>query len=709
MRKSQPTTGRRLLRAGIATGAVAAVLLAAAPPALAASTAVTLSPPTGPTTGTNVITASGPGLLTGISTPATTTEARFVASTTCPATAGTVTATNIKATSVAAGTSPTDDLDITVPVLAAVPTTYKVCIYGSGSGATTTSSPLIGSNASATVTYRTHYAPVLAPTTGPAGGGNTVTLTSTALIGTGTTVGSVLNPTVCAGTYTTTGANIVATTVKTSADVATITIPATAAAPSTYKVCLYNGTTVGTSLLIGVGDALYTPKYPQITLSAMTGKNAGGNSITGTATGLFTGSPAIVFSAAPTCPSTYGTPDSDLIATFTKTADVATITVPTGVLVPNVYNVCAYVSNASSSSAIIGASGDTYTPSVPTLTLNPDSGSTATATTITVNSTQNFLLGVTTPGATLSKAACPSKYTTTGSNFAATGPVRISNTKAAITVPTTVVHDTVASTTSYNVCVYNGSAGSSTLVGTSTYRVGAALAVSTISPTGGPAQGGSEVTITGTGFTPGLTASIAGSPITNIVVASSTTFTGTTTPHASGIGLSLTVTTEAGTKTKTSAFDYTFGITVTPNTAPSGTTSVTLDVLGAGFSSIGFANPTVVGNNADAHVYLVRGGTGSATAYNPLETGAGNGIKTIPQIQECGSVLVISDLELLCTLNLNDSVTNATPPVAGQGAVPEGTYTITVVASGISAASVPAAAISRSLITSGSTFTVAPY
>src|SRR3712207_5755468 len=59
MRKSEPSTGSRLLRAGFATAATAALVVAGtATPVLAASVPVTLSSTAGPTTGGNTITAS---------------------------------------------------------------------------------------------------------------------------------------------------------------------------------------------------------------------------------------------------------------------------------------------------------------------------------------------------------------------------------------------------------------------------------------------------------------------------------------------------------------------------------------------------------------------------------------------------------------------------------------------------------------------------
>ncbi|MDR7280395.1 beta strand repeat-containing protein [Catenuloplanes atrovinosus] len=707
MRKSQPTIGRRLLRAGIAAGAVSAVLLAAAPPAFAANVAVTLTPNSGPVTGGTTVTANATGLLTGIATAAQI-DVRLTTAATCPATNVATSATNLAGLSI---TRISDDaVSFVTPNLGTAPNTFRVCIYGVTSGTVAVGSPLIGNASTATTAFRSYLPGTLSATTGPSAGGNQITIGATGIIGTATTVGATLTSGAsCPATYTTGNTSFAATATRNSADQASVTIPAGATASGgPYRVCLYNGSTA-TSVLLGVGSATYQPSFPQAILSSTTGKNAGGNQITATLAGAFTGiTPAVVFSSAPSCPTTYGSPGAGTVATTSSNNDTVTITVPTGVLAPGTYNVCIYGGNTAGSGQI-AAGNAAYTPTLPTVTLSPESGSTATATTITATSstTANFLLGVTTPAATLTKSACPSTYATSGTVLAATNVIRISNTKAALTVPNTVVYTPADGTTSaWNVCIYTGNTASDTLVGTSVYRVGATLTVSSISPGSGPAQGGNTVTVQGSGFTAGLTASIGGAELEDIVVAANgTSFTGTTTPRAAGNNLALTVKTDAGTKSLSSAYDYSFGITVTPNTAPSNTT-VTLDVLGAGFEDLA---PFGTGNAASAHVYLVRGGSGTATAYNPLETTGGSGIKTVGQIQECTSVLVISDLELLCTLDLTNSVTNTDPPTPTGNPVPNGTYTVTVVSSGVVGDATAVADVTQSLITSGSTFTVSPY
>ncbi len=255
MRKSQPSIGRRLLQAGIATGTVTAVLVAMAPPAFAANLALTLSNYTGPVGGGTVITATATDFVKDVTIANT--EVRFNTAVACPAAFGGVTATNVKATATKTSDSV---LSITTPALGTTPNTWRICIYGVTTGTISSTAPLIGNVT--TSPYRTFIPAAIDPATGPAGGGNTVTLTETNLIGTGTTLGATfVTPAsgACPTTYTVgAGSTAVTTLSKTSANVATLTVPTSLAAPATYKACLYNGTTA-TSALIGVGNDPYAP------------------------------------------------------------------------------------------------------------------------------------------------------------------------------------------------------------------------------------------------------------------------------------------------------------------------------------------------------------------------------------------------------------------------------------------------------------------
>jgi hypothetical protein len=593
---SKSTTRSRLVRAGLATGAVATVLLATATPAFAVNTPMTLSPTTGPTGGGTAITATGTALLTGITNVA----GRFTTAATCPTTFGTTTTAN----PVVAVTKVNDTTaTFTSPSFVVAPATYRVCLYGNATTAGTplaSTTALIGNGAFGPVTAA---APVLNITAGPVTAGGTVTATATDFLSAVTTVGATLSTGACPTTYNSTAPNLVATAVKDSAGgVATVTMPSGLVAGSQYNVCFYNGTTAGTS-------------------------------------------------------------------------------------------------------ALVGATSNTYS-ALPSVTLSPGVGPTGGTNTITATAGNAFLSGIT-PGVFFTRANCPTNYIDDADTEAATTVTKISNTKAAITVPAAVALTGSEATAAYRVCIYNGTTGAATLISApGAYTIAPILSVTGVSPVGGPAQGGSRVTVTGTGFPTGagavISASIGGAPLVDITPVNATSFQGTTTAHAPGTG-SVSVTTAAGTKSG-GTFTFSYGITVTPNTAPNTGpgASVYLDVLGAGFSELeaGFAlgtNLPADAVSANPHVYLVDG------AYNPTNDGAGG--KLVGPVDDCNNVVVISDVELICLLDLTNGITNVATPAATGAPVPMGTYTVTVVDDG----TVGASPLSASIISSGSTFTVAPY
>jgi hypothetical protein len=683
MSKSTSTRSRVLLRAGLATGAVAALLLGTASVAFAANPTIVLSPTSGPVGGgTSVV-----GTLTAFNTGFATPSVRLTTLATCPTTLGAATATNLAATVTG---SDNNTVTFTTPVIGLG--TYRTCFYAGQ----LTSSPISG-NAVFTGIAAT---PTASPLTGAYAGGTSIDVTGAGpYLTSATTLGATFGTAACPATYTTANPNVVATATKSSATVAAVTSPAGLSSLSSYRICVYNGTTNGTSALLGGTAASYAPLPPTVALSAVTGPNGGGNSMTATFTGLLTSvtTPGVNFSTA-ACPTTYSTSPANLAPAATKTsADVATFTVPTGVLAPSVYNVCIYNGVTNGVSNLIGSGGvATYSVTLPSIVLSPPVGPTAGGNTITATSSTGYLAGYASPGVTFSMAACPATYTTTGSNFASLTVTKISNFKVAALVPVTVILDGAETLTDYNTCIYTGTGGSATLVSSAgAYAVAPVLTVGSILPTGGPAQGGSSVEITGGGFpypaAPGdVTVSLGGSPLTNVVVNSATSITGITTAHAAGV-TPVSVTTAAGTISLAAAFTFSNGITVTPNTSAQSTTTY-LDVLGVGFSALTFGGAT---NSTNAHVYLVDGAY-DATATTP-------GSKDNGQVDECTGVLRISDVEVICTLDTTLGINAAGSPTVVP--VPVGTYTVTVVSNG----AIAAVGATQSIISSGSTYTVAPY
>jgi hypothetical protein len=378
---------------------------------------------------------------------------------------------------------------------------------------------------------------------------------------------------------------------------------------------------------------------------------------------------------------------------------------PGGLTTGSLYKVCIYNGTTPASSTLQGSSTGTYN-ALPSVTLSPSVGPTAGTNTITATALTPFLTGIT-PGAFFSRVDCPALYVDDSDTIPASAVTKISNYKAAFTVPVGVALTLGEATAAYKLCIYGGTTGSDTLISApGAYTIAPVLGVTSANPLGGPAQGLSTVVITGTGFPlPAnteaiLSASIGGSPLTDITKLTATTFSGKTSAHAPGAA-SISVTTAAGTKSG-GTYTFSYGITVAPNTAPNTGVGATvfLDVQGAGFEALtaSFALSTNLpadSSSVNAHVYLVDG------AYNNT---AITTTKTVPQIEDCLNVMVISDVELICQLTLTAGVTNATPTAAGP-AVPKGTYTVTVVDKG----DIGATPLSASIISSGSTFTVADY
>ncbi len=372
------------------------------------------------------------------------------------------------------------------------------------------------------------------------------------------------------------------------------------------------------------------------------------------------------------------------------------------------------------------------------------SGATANTMTITASSSTAWLTGVTAPITTYSLPTCQQTYNTVAQTAVApttatsgnvlqanaTDTVKISNTKATMSLPSLILSPSTATTTKYNVCVYASSTTGDPLIGTSSYSVAPAATLAntnTITPSSGPALGGSTITVTGTGFpttAAQISATLGGVALTNITPISTTSFTAVTPYRASGT-VALAVTTPAGTVTKQSAFTYSNGIVISPNTASSTTATSTnpvyVDVLGSNFLAMNFGSYTAATDagagsaTANSQVFLVDGAYTAGTTTLTYTNGP---------IARCTGVIVISDSELICQLNLlTGKLVNTTGASAGAtaptGTVPDGTYTLTVVSNGATATgatndptlspTVTPAGITVSDISSGSTFTVAKY
>jgi hypothetical protein len=466
--------------------------------------------------------------------------------------------------------------------------------------------------------------------------------------------------------------------------------------PLTSALVLAGAVMIGTA---GPALAASTP----LTLSTFGGPSGGGNTITATVgSNTFTaGDPTKSYvqfqyraTGNTTCAATYTTAAPITVATGVQTGgiiDAPSVTVPDAktlvITVPStlvlggtpvqavaLYNVCVYSGNTAGTSAEIAdtdaAAGYKVVPYQ--LNLNTYAGPSAGGNTITVTTTGGTITassGVEFQyGGTL---YCAATYTASAAPdgtvgiVPAPGVTLLTSTKAAVSVPAALVIAGGQTSAPYNVCLYNGTtAGTSTLIaGTAQpYVIAPAVGITSITPTTGPAQGGTAITVVGTAFpASGMTATLGGVALDNVVVAGNgLSFTATTPPHAAGGPFNLSIATLGGTATKSAAFTYTNGITISPTTAPSSVLARTwMDVRGVGFNDISFTTTNGTNpNSANGHVYLVRG------VYSPVANGSA---KTNPQTLECVDVAVIDDTELICGMFLagNQSSATTTRTVSG--------------------------------------------
>ncbi|MCA2215926.1 IPT/TIG domain-containing protein [Jidongwangia harbinensis] len=564
-----------------------------------------------------------------------------------------------------------------------------------------------------TPAFATNTPFTITPSTGPLGGNTVIAVAGTNLL-TGVTapaarfIANATGTTTCPATLGTVSATNIAASAatKNTDNDGTVTTPNTLALGS-YRVCLYTSSAAA-AVLEGTSTTLYVVAAAAPVLSPSAGPVSGGNSITLTGP---SGAPYLTtattvgaaFTTASTCPATYTTTAPNIVAsTVTRTStSVATLTVPSGLALGTNYNICVYNGAVAGTSVLIGKSATAY-GTLTGLTLSPTVGPSGGTNTITATAATAVLSGVTSPAVTFTEGSCSATYTGTGAYIPSTTVTKISNTKVVVLVPTGVVLGGGENTEEYSVCVYAGNTGTDALIAApGSYTIAPTLTVTGVSPAGGPAQGGSLVTIAGGGFPyPAdedtvISASIGGAPLENIEVLSASAIRGTTTERAPGLA-SVSVTTAAGTKTLADAFTFSYGISVEPNTAPTNTTPY-VDILGVGFDGLTFGtgNP----NTGGARVFLVN------DSYSNLADSGTPANYATPPVTECTGVLKIDDNEIICQLQLVSTLNPA--GTVNTTDVVNGTYTIAVVSNSAVAATLTSSSVS--IISSGSTFTVSPY
>ena len=211
----------------------------------------------------------------------------------------------------------------------------------------------------------------------------------------------------------------------------------------------------------------------------------------------------------------------------------------------------------------------TSNPAPHVASITPSTGTTSGGTSVTIAGT-GFL-----SGATVSFGGPP-----------ATGVTLASSTSITATTP---AHAAGA----VSVIVTNTDAQSNTLAGGYTYAAPhAAPTVTAITPNSGTTNGGTAVTITGTGFLAGASVKLGGSSATGVTVVNSNAITAITPAHAAGAVSIVVTNTDAKSGTLTNGYTYAGPqsnpaptvTAITPNSGPTnGGTSVT--ITGTGFLS----------------------------------------------------------------------------------------------------------------------------
>lgn len=233
----------------------------------------------------------------------------------------------------------------------------------------------------------------------------------------------------------------------------------------------------------------------------------------------------------------------------------------------------------------------------------------------------------------------------------------------------------------YKVCVYDNTLLN--VLATSAFQVYAAPTVTAISSTSGPAIGGNSITVDGTGFTAATKATLGGVALTSLQVKSATQFVAVVPAHAPAAAQTVVVTTEGGSSAGFGSYTFLDGIVVAPQSVVTGQSAV-LDVMGAGFSALTF-DPAGTPTDGTAHVFIKKGGQGATWT-----SGGDDG--------ECTSVVVVSDGELICTLDSANAAGSK-----GAAAVPDAAYQVLVVDKGDGTGS------RLTKVSSQSTLTVAPF
>lgn len=733
-------------------GSTATVANTSFPTYTVSAAAPVLGASTGVLGGGNTITATATGTtyLSTVTTPTVT----FLSTGSCPTTYSTTNA--LPATAVKTSSSVAT---ITVPSGVAVLTAYKVCIFDGA----TSASLLLGASAG---TYTpTPPAAVLNPTSGLTGGGNNITATVTGFLTGISNPGVTFSATTCPTTYTTTTANLVGTGVTRPSDSQlSVTVPAGVVAPNTYNVCVYADTIAGASALVGTSSAVYTAMLPVVALSATTGKIGGGNTITGLAPNNFLNgipAPGVTFATAAVsaCPATYTA--STLVAAATRIGlNRLAITVPVIALAgspsPSPYKVCIYDGTVDGQSTLIALAG-TYSAAAETvlLSVSPSAGPAIGKSPITVTGTGLPIAPGSILAASLGGVPLENVKPVGTTSFTANTPAHLAASNLTLSITTAAGTFTLKNAFTYtngivgtpntapkttpNVDVYVVGVGftsvnfSTTLTDAHIYLVNGVYnaAPDTVVPTNktnGPVAECKNVLVIGD------TELICSMQLSQRLGANGTFTTGATRTVTDGVGDGSTTFTSATAKftsadvglavAQTGGGNYSGATPPTPLDVLAGTTIVSVTnattvVLSQAAANIGSIEVAIGGPRTTASTVVATPGSATVTAasgtFKTADVGrpiSGTGITpgtTILSISGSGGTLG-NGATLSRVANGSATSAVAVMTISAAAPVPDGAYTLTFVTDGsLSTAIADPANYSQSIITSGSTFTVADY
>ncbi|WP_246700860.1 IPT/TIG domain-containing protein [Rhodopseudomonas sp. BR0M22] len=475
----------------------------------------------------------------------------------------------------------------------------------------------------------------VAPTSGPLGGGTSVTITGTNFTG---------------ATSVSFGGTSVPSSSFSSSSATQIVVPSPAGSAGTVHVTVTNA--IGTSPTSSSDQFTYVAAPTISSISPNSGPAAGGTSVTITGTNLSGVTSVTVGGAAATLGTNTST--SIVITTPAGTAGARDVVVTT----------------AGGSATSVG--GFTYLPSPTISTITPNSGPATGGTSVTITGTNlsgvtsvtvggaaatlgtntSTSIVITTPAGTagardvvvttsggsatstggFTYVAAPTissispnsgstgggtSVTITGTNLSGVTSVTVGGASATLgtNTSTSIAITTPAGSAGAQDVVVTTAGGSATSTGGFTYTL--SPSISTITPNSGPTAGGTSVTITGTNLS-GVTSVTVGGASATLGTNTSTSIA-ITTPAGTAGARDVVVTTAGGSATSTGGFTYAAPPTISTISPSSGSTgggtSVTIsgtNLAGVTSVTVGGAAATLGTNTATSIVITTPAGTAGA-------------------------------------------------------------------------------------------------